>query len=137
MEAEGFPARLRRRRFGEEGVPRGVADPLPGALDDSHREELRPGLGEREQDFHRCRESVSHADEALAFSRGVGKPAGEDFHERDDAIGRAFHESDDERARQEDLRQEERKDRQDHLAADVGEEGDDPEDDDVRGESVG
>src|SRR5204863_8775585 len=81
VEAEGRPARLRRRRFGEEGVPRGVADPLPGALDDSHREELWPGLSEREQYFHRGRQSVTQGDESLAFPRGVRKLAGEDLHE--------------------------------------------------------
>src|SRR5207253_2032352 len=62
---------------------------------------------------------------------------GKDLREGPDALRDPFHESDDEGVCGEHLYEEERENGQDHLAAHVREERHKPEDDDVRGESVG
>src|SRR5206468_3621680 len=99
-------------------------------------DELGPAPREWKEGLHHRGQRVAGADEPLSLPRDVGEPPGKDLHERDDAVRRAFLDPHDEGIRSEDLNQEERQDRHDHLAADVGEEGHDPEDDDIRGESV-
>src|SRR2546428_76056 len=67
---------------------------------------------------------------------GIGESTGKNLHERDDAIREPFLDSDDEGVRAEDLNQKERENRQNHFATDVREKGHNPQDDDIRGESV-
>lgn len=51
METEHFPASLGRRRFSEEGVPRGVSLTLPGSLEHPHPQEFGPASRERNKTF--------------------------------------------------------------------------------------
>ncbi len=136
VEPERFPARFGGSRLRQEGIARGIAHALPRALDHAQSDELRPTLGKGEEDLHRGGKRVARADETLPTPGRVGEPSRNDFHERDDAVREPFLQADDEGVRPEDVNQEEGEDRQDHFAADVGEERHDPKDDDVRGESI-
>src|SRR5437870_11427537 len=90
MEAERFPACFGGSRLRQEGITRSIPHALSCPLDHAQSNELRPALGEGEEDLHRGGKRVARADETLPSPRRVGEPSRNDFHERDDAVREPF-----------------------------------------------
>ena len=121
MKAERATADARVHRLGDECVARRVADPLPHAVGHADEQHLDRARRDRDERPHRRRDRVAPEHERLPLAHAVRPPAARQLEQRGRGLGRALDRPDEARVRAEDGRQEDREQRIDHLARDVGE----------------
>jgi hypothetical protein len=124
VEAERPPALRRRHGRREQRVARRRADPLPHPVDEPHGEHLPRRPGQRDERPRHRREAVSRHDERLAARHAVRPPAAGQLEQRRRGLGRPLDRAERGRAGAEGRREEDRQQRVDHLARQVGQQAD-------------
>jgi hypothetical protein len=124
MKTIDEPAAIGRREACEHDVARRRPDALAKTIAEPQREHLDPVRGQRDERPESGGQAVTAEHQPLRLAPAIRHPARDDFQQ---AVGRfrdAFNHAERHRSRSQRPRQEQRKERIDHLACCVGEEAD-------------
>ncbi len=106
---------------------RGEVDALPHPVGEPQRQHLRPGAGQADEGAGHRGQPVAGEEHGLAPPHPVGEDARHQLERRGGGLGHPLDEPDHPRARAHGRGQEQRQQRVDHLAGQVGEEAHQPE----------
>ena len=134
LQPEGAAAHLGRSDVGDQGVARRRTDPLADAVGHPQPDHLPGGAGQGDHRPHQHRDDVAEDDEAAAPPRRVGQAPGTVLDERRREFRRPVERAERQRAAAQHPGHERREQRVDHLAREIVEQRDEPEQKDRPGE---